>query len=135
MADPIPFYAAPIPTGGEMPPGAIPVRVYGLDSSGGGGVPPIESDDLLILAAYEGQAEWDSMSGPGQYLLFDMDYGLPGQVLAMNSDGDGLKWGGAGLMALLAGMGPGGPNKVLAMNSAGDGLKWVDMPTAPTEPS
>ena len=37
MADPIPFYAAPIPTGGEMPHGAIPVRVYGLDASGGGG--------------------------------------------------------------------------------------------------
>ena len=92
MADPIPFYAAPIPTGGEMPPGAIPVRVYGLDASGGGGgVPPIESDDFLIFAAYEGQAGWGPISGPGQYLLV-MDYGLPGQVLAMNSDGDGLKW-------------------------------------------
>ena len=95
MADPIPFYAAPIPTGGEMPPGAIPVRVYGLDASGGGGgggVPPIESDDFLILAAYEGQAGWGTISGPGQYLLLGMDYGLPGQVLAMNSDGDGLRW-------------------------------------------
>ena len=104
MADPIPFYAAPIPTGGEMPPGAIPVRVYGLDASGGGGgggVPPIESDDVLILAAYEGQAGWGPISGPGQYLLV-MDYGLPGQVLATNS--------------------------------TRDGLEWVDMPTAPTEP-
>lgn len=93
MADPIPFYAAPIPTGGEMPPGAIPVRVYGLDASGGGGggVPPIESDDLLILSAYVGQAGWIPIGGPGLGLL-DMDYGLPGQVLAMNSDGDGLEW-------------------------------------------
>ena len=41
MADPIPFYAAPIPTGEEMPPGAIPVRVYGLDASGG--APPAET--------------------------------------------------------------------------------------------
>ena len=94
MADPIPFYAAPIPTGGEMPPGAIPVRVYGLDASGGGGgggVPPIESDDLLILAAYEGQAGWSPISGPGQSLL-GMESGAPNQVLAMNSDGDGLRW-------------------------------------------
>ena len=90
MADPIPFYAAPIPTGGEMPPGAIPVRVYGLDASGG--VPPIESDDSLILAAYEGQAGWSPISGPGQYLLFDMESGAPNQVLAMDSDGDGLNW-------------------------------------------
>ena len=90
MTDPIPFYAAPIPTGGEMPPGAIPVRVYGLDASGG--VPPIESDDLQILAALDGEAGWGPMRGPGQYLLFDMDYGAPGKVLAMNSDGDGLEW-------------------------------------------
>ena len=59
---------------------------------GGGGVPPIESDDVLILAAYEGQAGWGPISGPGQYLLFDMESGAPNQVLAMNSDGDGLRW-------------------------------------------
>lgn len=91
MADPIPFYAAPIPTGGEMPPGAIPVRVYGLDASGGG-VPPIESDDSLILATYEGQAVWAPVSGPILPLLSGMEYGEPGQVLATNSDGDGLEW-------------------------------------------
>ena len=92
MADPIPFYAAPIPTGVEMPPGAIPVRVYGLDASGGGGVPPIESDDLLILAAYEGQAGWAIVQGPMKFFIDGMGYGLPGQVLATNSTGDGLEW-------------------------------------------
>ena len=90
MADPIPFYAAPIPTGGEMPPGAIPVRVYGLDASGG--VPPIESEDLMGLFAYGGETGWGPISGPWQYLLFDMESGAPDQVLAMNSDGDGLRW-------------------------------------------
>ena len=90
MADPIPFYAAPIPTGGEMPPGAIPVRVYGLDSSGG--VPPIESDDLLILAAYEGQAVWAIAQGPMKFFIGGMGYGRPDQVLATNSTRDGLKW-------------------------------------------
>ena len=90
MADPIPFYAAPIPTGGEMPPGAIPVRVYGLDASGG--VPPIESDDSLILAAYGGETWWAPVSGPILSLLSGMEYGEPGQVLATNSEGDGLKW-------------------------------------------
>lgn len=92
MADPIPFYAAPIPTGGEMPPGAIPVRVYGLDASGGGGVPPIESDDFLILVAYEGQAGWGPMSGPMKFFIEGMGYGQPDQVLATNSTGDGLEW-------------------------------------------
>ena len=93
MADPIPFYAAPIPTGGEMPPGAIPVRVYGLDASGGGGVPPIESDDSLILAAYEGQAGWISVSGPMRDFFWGgMGYGTPGQVLATNSAGNSLEW-------------------------------------------
>ena len=95
MADPIPFYAAPIPTGGEMPPGAIPVRVYGLDASGGGGgggVPPIESDDFLILAAYEGQARWAIAQGPMRDFLNGMGYGTPGQVLATNSTRDGLEW-------------------------------------------
>ena len=90
MADPIPFYAAPIPTGGEMPPGAIPVRVYGLDASGG--VPPIESDDLLIFAAYEGQAGWAIAQGPMKFFIGGMGYGLPDQVLATNSTRDGLEW-------------------------------------------
>ena len=91
MADPIPFYAEPIPTGGEMPPGAIPVRVYGLDSSGG--VPPIESDDVMVLGASEGQAAWRLALGPMLALLSgDLTYGLPGQVLATNSTGDGLEW-------------------------------------------
>ena len=92
MADPIPFYAAPIPTGGEMPPGAIPVRVYGLDASGGGGVPPIESDDLMVLFAYEGQTGWGLARGPMLDLLYGMDCGEPGQVLATDSAGNSLKW-------------------------------------------
>ena len=95
MADPIPFYAAPIPTSGEMPPGAIPVHVYGLDASGGGGgggVPPIESDDFLILAAYEGQAGWATAQGPMLAFVAGMNYGSPGQVLATNSSSDGLEW-------------------------------------------
>lgn len=88
MADPIPFYAAPIPTGGEMPPGAIPVRVYGLD-----GVPPIdESQDVAIPSAYFGGAEWVTAMGPMRALLSGMDYGEPGQVLATNSTGDELEW-------------------------------------------
>ena len=90
MADPIPFYAAPIPTGGEMPPGAIPVRVYGLDASGG--VPPIESEDLMGLFAYDGETGWISVSGPMRDFLGDMGYGTPGQVLATNSAGNSLEW-------------------------------------------
>ena len=93
MADPIPFYAAPIPTGGEMPPGAIPVRVYGLDASGGGGgVPPIESQDVAILSAYEGQAVWAIAQGPMEFFIGGMGYGRPDQVLATNSTRDGLEW-------------------------------------------
>ena len=87
MADPIPFYAAPIPTSGEMPPGAIPVRVYGLDS----GLPPIYTQDPVFLAAALGEAGWMPVLGPMQAFV-GMAYGSPGQVLAMNSSGDGLEW-------------------------------------------
>ena len=90
MADPIPFYAAPIPTGGEMPPGAIPVRVYGLDASGG--VPPIESEDFMGLFAYGGETGWISVSGPMRDFLDGLGYGTPGQVLATNSAGNSLEW-------------------------------------------
>ena len=90
MSNPIPFYAAPIPTSGEMPPGAIPVHVYGLDESGG--MPPIETQDLLFLAAYGGEAGWATAQGPMLNFVEGMGYGLPGQVLATNSTGDGLEW-------------------------------------------
>ena len=88
MADPIPFYAAPIPTSGEMPPGAIPVRVYGLDS----GLPPVESEDVMVLCAQGGEAVWAPALGPMFALVDGMAYGTPGQVLATNSAGDGLEW-------------------------------------------
>ena len=87
MANPIPFYAAPILTSGEMPPGAIPVHVYGID-----GVPPIETEDLVFLTADGGEAGWATAQGPMLAFAAGMDYGSPGQVLATNSTGDGLEW-------------------------------------------
>ena len=89
MANPIPFYAAPIPTSGEMPPGAIPVQVYGLDESGG--VPPIETQEPVFLVAGGGEAAWVPVLDP-MLVFVTMDYGLPGQVLATSSTGHGLEW-------------------------------------------
>lgn len=90
MADPIPFYAAPIPAGGEMPAGAIPVRVYGLDTNEG--LPEVVGEGLMVLATDAGKAVWHTAAGPLQALLAGIEYGTPGQVLAMNATGDGLEW-------------------------------------------